>query len=148
MERKSNYSKMATNGSSTTGRGPLHELSEMCHPEDLIGKIGMEEVEELFVSMCVYARLGFLQPPCCLQCSYENSESDESKESESRNSACQNPVVWRIKASSSRLLHPEKLKGNLIVMPCSTARSLLRGKVVDGKRWDRKIYTLVDDEGK
>ena len=120
-------------------------IEEFTRPEDLEGRFSIEEVKDLFVGMCVYSRLGFLQPPCCLRCSYDNSEDDESKKRES-NLKCQKPVVWRINASSSHLLHPEKLKGNLMVIPCSSARSLLRGKSIQGKKWDRENLMLVDNE--
>ena len=140
-EQNKLHAKMETTRANNT-RGPLNEISL---PKDLIGNINMEETKNLFVGMCFYARLGFLQPPCCLQCSYENSENTDETKTNETNQSCLKPVVWRINASSSHLLHPDKLKGNLIVIPCSTARSLLRGKVVDGKRWDRKQHLLVDE---
>jgi hypothetical protein len=88
-----------------------------------------DQMKELFVEMCFFARLGFVQPPCCLQCTYRESihKKDPKK-------ACQRWVVWR--KDVQQLLHPDRLDGNILIIKCHVARSLLAGENVDGREWD------------
>jgi len=103
------------------------------------------EIQNLFVEMCFYARLTFLQPPSCLRCAYRDaglgrSEGDHSSHSKT---PCSNLVVWRINANSSHILHPDKLEGNIVLVTCSTAQALLAGKTAQEMKWDRKAKILT-----
>jgi hypothetical protein len=105
-------------------------------------------LQELFVEMCFYARLGFVQPPCCLKCTYRtahptktkistnnsNKQEEDGSKSSSPSSACQQFVVWRKNASA--VLHPGTLGTNIVLVPCSDAQKLLDGQVVSGYYWD------------
>jgi len=114
-----------------------------------------EDIEKLFVEMCFYARLTFIQPPCCLQCAYRCARLGSSGRDRDGNfpssigedidpkSTCNNLVVWRINANTSHLLDPDKLEGNIILITCSTARALLAGETAQEMKWDRKTKTLV-----
>jgi hypothetical protein len=72
-------------------------------------------LSELFITMCFFARLGFIQPPCCLHCAYhaaKNTADDKIKSSNKNNnkvsiSECYNLIPWRI--DTSILLHPSQL---------------------------------------
>jgi hypothetical protein len=76
-------------------------------------------LSELFITMCFFARLGFIQPPCCLQCAYHaaTTTADDKKSSHNNNnndtttgvsiSECYNLIPWRI--DTSILLHPSQL---------------------------------------
>ena len=100
-------------------------------PQDLLQHYSLSETEiqELFLEMCFYARLGFVQPPCCLMCTYQ-----ETMESAVPNKKCPRWVIWRKNAETA--LHPSKLDGNLLITRCHVAQSLLQGNSVEGHAWD------------
>jgi len=100
-------------------------------PADLwtgMGRLTEQQIQELFVEMCFFARLGFVQPPCCLQCTYRESMNKKAAR------FCQRWVVWRKDAST--VLHPNKLDGNILIVQCHVARSLMNGNSVEGFKWD------------
>ena len=103
----------------------LSKICDLTHPE----------LQELFVEMCFFARLGFVQPPCCLQCTYRESMKEAVP-----NTQCPKWVVWR--KSATELLHPKNMEGNAMVVQCHAARKLLSGESVDGFRWDKKKKVL------
>ncbi len=105
-------------------------------PKDLSKKISSDEVEELFVETCFYARLGFVQPPCCLQCTYRESLKDATPEPQ-----CNRWVLWR--QDAKHVLHPETLKENSIFVQCHVAKDLLAGKIVDSHKWDASKKVLL-----
>ena len=94
------------------------------------------DLRKLFVEMCFFARLGFVQPPCCLKCTYSQAvvKGDKKK-------SCRNWVVWRKNASTQ--LHPNKLDGNIVMLQCHAANLLLQGKRVEGCAWDARSRQLV-----
>jgi hypothetical protein len=104
-----------------------------------------QELQELFVEMCFFARLGFVQPPCCLQCTYRESimSSRPTKKTTTRppNKNCQRLVVWRRNAET--ILHPTELDGNLLIVTCQTARRLLAGETVEERVWDTELKQVV-----
>ena len=51
--------------------------------------------------------------------------------------------MWRINASTSHLLHPDKLEGNIVLVTCSTAQAWLAGETSQDMKWDRKAKALV-----
>jgi hypothetical protein len=95
-------------------------------------------LQELFVEMCFYARLGFVQPPCCLKCTYRHAHTTNNNSKEPTASAastsCQQFVVWRKNAAA--VLHPGTLATNIVLVPCADAQKLLDGQVVSGYYWD------------
>jgi len=95
-----------------------------------------EELEQLFVEVCFYARLGFVQPPCCLLCTYR-----ESMEHAKPDTTCQRWTVWRRNAETP--LHPNLLESNVVVTTCQAARQLLNGETVSGYAWDQTHKKLV-----
>jgi hypothetical protein len=78
-------------------------------------------LSELFITMCFFARLGFIQPPCCLHCAYHhasqattttaddsnNNNNNDATTTVSNISECYNLIPWRI--DTSILLHPSQL---------------------------------------
>ena len=123
---------------SVNGGGSLSivEPKDLCKTSDL----SHAEIEELFVEMCFFARLGFVQPPCCLKCTYRESMKDAIP-----NTMCKKWVVWR--KSANFLLHPKQMDGNIVVVQCHTARKLLSGETVDGYVWDKTKKLLVQSPG-
>jgi hypothetical protein len=95
-----------------------------------------QELETLFVEMCFFARLGFVQPPCCLKCVYA-----ESMEKQAVDMNCQRYVVWRLNAKT--LLHPGRLDENLVLVKCCAARKLIAGECVESREWDAMKRQLV-----
>jgi hypothetical protein len=90
-------------------------------------------LQELFVEMCFYARLGFVQPPCCLKCTYRHAHNPNTSNPTTL-AACQQFVVWRKNATA--VLHPGTLATNIVLVPCADAQKLLDGQVVSGYYWD------------
>ena len=103
---------------------------------DLAHKLSKESIQDLFVETCFYARLGFVQPPCCLQCTYMESQKDATPDPD-----CNRWVVWR--RDARHVLHPETLEENTIFVQCHAARDLLAGKVVDGHKWEGSKKVLL-----
>lgn len=107
-------------------------MRTIIEPQDIWEQPDMlneKEMKDVFVEMCFFARLGFVQPPCCLQCTYKNSKSDHSADPN-----CTRWVVWRKDANI--LLHPNQLDGNIMLVPCRQVRDLLTGNMVDGRTWN------------
>lgn len=100
-----------------------------------------QQLQELFVEMCFFARLGFVQPPCCLQCTYRESIPKKAPKTD-----CQRWVVWR--KDAKKVLHPNRLDGNILVIKCHVARSLLSGENVDGREWDTERKQVVVSRNK
>lgn len=103
---------------------------------DLVDQVGEEFVENLFVEMCFFARLGFLQPTMCLRCLYM-----ESIEGMDEDLDCKNFCVWRRNANEP--LHPQALQGNLCLVECQAARKLVEGNQIQDHYWDHIKRRLV-----
>mmetsp|Transcript_4788 Transcript_4788/g.7981 ORF Transcript_4788/g.7981 Transcript_4788/m.7981 type:complete len:135 (-) Transcript_4788:67-471(-) len=116
--------------------------------DDLVqGKIQMSD---LFVTMCFFARLGFVQPPCCLKCAYRSAKCGDTKNNgNSKNSkldsssSCNEIVAWRRDAGIA--LHPDKLEGNIVFVTCDTAKSLVNGDAYPSIRWDTRNKRLLHE---
>lgn len=93
------------------------------------------KLQELFVEMCFFARLGYVQPPCCLRCTYREALKDGNVQSQ-----CQRWVIWR--KSADQLLHPTQLEGNMMLVQCRAARRLLAGNTIDGYTWSAERQEL------
>lgn len=112
---------------------------QICEPRELCQKTGMqseEEVKDLFVEMAFFARLGFVQPPSCLQCVYR-----ESIDKSSPDRRCERFVPWRKDANVP--IHPHQLKDNIMLVQCQAARSLVEGKQVETYHWDKMKRKLI-----
>jgi hypothetical protein len=105
-------------------------------PKELSNDLSDDQISELFVETCFFARLGFVQPPCCLQCTYRESM----KEAVS-NANCGRWVIWR--RDANHILHPHELCSNAIAVRCHTARKLLAGKSVENHKWDKNNKVLI-----
>ena len=119
---------------------PMIANAVLLEPSDLWrgnAPLNEHDLRKLFVEMCFFARLGFVQPPCCLKCTYSQAVANESK----KKKTCGNWVVWRKNASVQ--LHPNKLDGNIVMLQCHAVNSLLQGKQVEGRAWDAAQRKLV-----
>lgn len=128
-----------------------HKPKHVSTPQKLADSLSDDQLQNLFVEMCFFARLGCVQPPSCLPCAYNqvyphsdsNNHNNISVTDGKFPTKCTNMVVWRINANSSHLLHPEKLKGNLLVLTCCTAKKLIHGESVQTMKWDGKNKKLI-----
>ena len=104
--------------------------------------VGDEQAQELFVEMCFFARLGYVQPPCCLRCTYREALKDGNVQSH-----CPRWVIWR--KDTNKLLHPNQMEGNLLMVQCRAAGRLLAGKTIEGFAWstERQEVYLDDPQG-
>jgi hypothetical protein len=134
----------------TTKERTVHKPKHVTTPQKLGESLSNDQLQNLFVEMCFFARLGCVQPPSCLPCAYNQVCPDASEtthlsqiSTEKQETKCTNLVVWRINANTSHLLHPDKLKGNLLVLTCCTARKLMNGESVQTMKWDGKNKKLV-----
>jgi hypothetical protein len=103
-------------------------------------------VKELFVEMTFYARLGYVQPPCCLHCTYTeyyaqsseedvrehgkqpltNKNIDQTKSTSGQYDKphkCHRYVIWR--KDTNLPLHPDTIATNIVILPCYLVRQLL-----------------------
>ena len=87
-------------------------------------RLTSSDLQDLFVEMCFYARLRFLQPPCCLYCSYKKSKGSKVAAKDD-NRSCRRLVIWR--EDATKVLCKNKLAGNLLLVQCQHAQNLLRG---------------------
>mmetsp|Transcript_15281 Transcript_15281/g.33012 ORF Transcript_15281/g.33012 Transcript_15281/m.33012 type:complete len:129 (-) Transcript_15281:180-566(-) len=103
-------------------------------------------MDEMFVTMCFFARLGFVQPPSCLKCAYKSSGCGSKNGNKNNNikSTCHELVPWRRDANVQ--LHPDKLEGNVVFITCDTASSLVNGDAYPSIRWDAKNRCLMTSE--
>lgn len=99
--------------------------------------VGEDKTEELFVEMCFFARLGYVQPPCCLRCTYREALQDGNVHSQ-----CLRWVIWR--KDTNQLLHPSEMEGNLLMVQCRAAGRLLAGETIEGYAWSperQEVYS-------
>jgi hypothetical protein len=107
------------------------ELSNVLSSDD-----NDQTYRRLFAEMCFFARLGFVQPPSCLHCTYR-----EGMEQQAPSLTCARWVVWRKNADV--LVHPDKLTDNIILFQCHAVPQLLQGKSMEGYQWDTKQKQLI-----
>jgi len=108
-------------------------------PRDLSNVLSEHAISELFVETCFFARLGFVQPPCCMSCTYR-----EALKGTIPNLECQNWVIWR--KNGNRTFDPSNnanMGDNAVVVQCRTARKLSTGKMVEGYQWDARQKMLL-----
>jgi hypothetical protein len=120
----------ATTAAMMMGPGKILEPSEFPVTDENL-------LQEMFCEMCFFARLGFVQPPSCLQCVYQ-----ESIQGTPSNPQCKRWVVWR--KNARLLLHPQQLTDNVVLVECRAVRHLLEDKtVVDAHQWDKEKRQLL-----
>ena len=123
----------------SNGKRSILDLSEM-KISGYNKPFNEKETTQLFVEMCFYARLGFTQPPCCLNCTYRESVHDTAALLD-----CPRWLVWRHNAN--QLMHPCYLEDNIVIVQCHAARRLLAGETVEGYRWNVTESSLEKMEG-
>lgn len=106
-------------------------------PYSLSTSLSEDAIATLFTETCFFARLGFVQPPCCLQCTYR-----EALQSAATRLNCKRWVIWRRNANSP--LHPSNISENAIAIQCQSARKLTAGNTVESYKWDRTNKILVE----
>mmetsp|Transcript_10814 Transcript_10814/g.23926 ORF Transcript_10814/g.23926 Transcript_10814/m.23926 type:complete len:137 (-) Transcript_10814:211-621(-) len=106
---------------------------------------GSIQISDFFVTMCFFARLGFVQPPSCLKCAYRSSGCGEGTENTAAasSSSCCELVAWRRDANIT--LHPDKLDENIVFITCDTAKSLVNGDAYPSIRWDTRNRRLLHE---
>jgi hypothetical protein len=107
--------------------------------------------KDLFREMCVFGKLNFVQPPSCLSCALTTLAKEPVYQSPSlspfcaqNNGHCQNRVVWR--KNANRILDPDSLDGNILLVTCATAQAWLRGEAVNDWIWDVENRVLYHEE--
>ena len=117
----------ATNRSVTSIRNPT-----IVPPSDLKNILSEHAVADLFVETCFFARLGFVQPPCCMSCTYKEALKGNIPDMD-----CDTWVIWR--KNANKTFDPSNnadLTENAMVVQCKSARKLVTGKMVEGYQWD------------
>lgn len=110
-------------------------------PEEIANKLDRKQMENLFVEMCFFARLGFLQPPTCLRCAYRAAGA--SREGTAINVSmkqCNRKILWRKDAKLP--IHPDRMQSNSVIVACQTAQAWMDDGVVSDLRWDREAMVL------
>ena len=112
--------------------------STIVAPKDLSNVLSEDAVSEIFVETCFFARLGFVQPPSCMACTYKEALKGNIPDLQ-----CQNWVIWR--KSAHKIFDPSNnadISENTIVVQCRSARKLLSGKTVEQYQWDERGKVL------
>ncbi|KAL7501307.1 hypothetical protein ACHAWT_011112 [Skeletonema menzelii] len=102
-----------------------------------------ESIDHLFITMCFYARLGFVQPPSCLKCAHHKSTKKGNERNTNSGTSCNNLVPWR--RDANKPLHPDGLGDNLVFVTCETAKSLIRGDAYPSIQWDNKNRRILHE---
>mmetsp|Transcript_21812 Transcript_21812/g.47144 ORF Transcript_21812/g.47144 Transcript_21812/m.47144 type:complete len:350 (-) Transcript_21812:246-1295(-) len=123
---------MASSSSSNSNKSSILDPSEI---SDFHKPFNSEEIKQLFVEMCFFARLGFLQPPCCLNCTYRESIKKSAVVPN-----CPRWTIWRKDASMA--LHPMDVADNVVAIQCHAARKLLDGVTMEGYSWNAESSML------
>jgi len=112
--------------------------------------LNSDQVSNLFVEMCFFARLGFLQPPCCLYCSFQRCSTHQKTMDQITSgeaTECHRYVVWRKDAKV--LLSRDTLAGNLLLIRCCDAQKLILGEKVISFRniwhWDNTTKVMIEN---
>ena len=122
-----------------TVNGAAQDLPTIVSPRNLSNLLSEHTRSELFVETCFFARLGFVQPPCCMSCTYREALKGSIPDME-----CTNWVVWR--KNANRVFDPSNnanIGDNALMVQCRSARKLVNGKMVDGYQWDTRQKMLL-----
>jgi len=115
----------------------------VCTPAEVANTLGTKELENLFIDMSFYARLGFLQAPSCLRCAYREAHAGTAWKDALASQGCGRLVMWR--KDTALPIHPDNLQANAAIVPCQSAKALMRGESVGGVHWDKTTQKLVSD---
>jgi hypothetical protein len=126
-----------SDASTRTNNAALKANATIVDPTALSTFMSDERISHLFVETCFFARLGFVQPPCCMQCTYR-----ESRQKAVPRLTCKRWVIWRRNANNP--LHPSHICDNAIAVQCQSARKLIAGRVVESYCWDRNTKMVVE----
>ena len=113
----------------------------VCTPAQVANTLSTKEMENLFIDMSFYARLGFLQAPSCLKCAYRDAHAGTDYRDAIAAKGCGRLVLWR--KDTALPIHPDNMQTNSVVITCATAKALMRGEVVGGYRWDKNSQKMV-----
>lgn len=136
MKKKSAVAAAQPLGDATNKLNIRRKSEVILSAKDVAKQIGDEQIEELFVETCFFARLGFVQPPSCLKCAYR-----ESIKGDSTTAKCNRWVAWR--RDANHIIHPSYLLENTVFVQCHAARQLLAGQSVDFHQWDASKKALL-----
>ena len=115
----------------------------VCTPAEAANTLGTKELENLFIDMSFYARLGFLQAPSCLRCAYREAHAGTAWKDALASQGCGRLVMWR--KDTALPIHPDNLQANAAIVSCQSAKALMRGESVGGVHWDKTTQKLVSD---
>ena len=115
----------------------------VCTPAQVVNTLGTKEMENLFIDMSFYARLGFLQAPSCLKCAYRDAHAGTDYREAIAAKGCGRLVLWR--KDTALPIHPDNMQTNSVVVTCATAKAFMRGETVAGVHWDKDSQTLVSN---
>ena len=115
----------------------------VCTPAQVANTLSTKEMENLFIDMSFYARLGFLQAPSCLKCAYRDAHAGTDYRDAIAAKGCGRLVLWR--KDTALPIHPDNMQTNSVVITCATAKAFMRGETVACVHWDKDSQTLVTD---
>jgi hypothetical protein len=113
----------------------MHQRT-ITQPSTLSTSVSEDGIATLFVETCFFGRLGFVQPPCCLQCTYREAVC----KSALPRLHCKRWVIWRKDANHP--LHGSNVCENAMAVQCQSARKLTTGDAVESYKWDRRRKIL------
>jgi hypothetical protein len=122
------------------GNTPVHRGS-IVPPASLSSALSDDDIATLFSETCFFARLGFIQPPCCMHCTYR-----EAMQQAVPRLNCKRWVIWRRNANIT--LNPSNIGENTIAVQCHAARKLIAGNAVESYKWDRTKKIMVETSKK
>ncbi|KAL3908338.1 MAG: hypothetical protein SGARI_003108 [Bacillariaceae sp.] len=132
-----NNTKRSSNGGGTT---PVHR-GTVVPPASLSTTLSDDDIATLFAETCFFSRLGFVQPPCCMHCTYREAMQQAAPRLD-----CKRWVIWRRNANIA--LNPSNISENTIAVQCHTARKMIAGNVVESYKWDRTKKIMVETSKK
>eukprot|EP00563_Minutocellus_polymorphus_P011278 CAMPEP_0181071458 /NCGR_PEP_ID=MMETSP1070-20121207/28051_1 /TAXON_ID=265543 /ORGANISM="Minutocellus polymorphus, Strain NH13" /LENGTH=154 /DNA_ID=CAMNT_0023152453 /DNA_START=63 /DNA_END=527 /DNA_ORIENTATION=+ len=115
----------------------------VCTPAEAVNTLSTKQMENLFIDMSFYARLGFLQAPSCLRCAYREAHAGTAWKDALASQGCGRLVMWR--KDTALPIHPDNLQANAAVMTCQSAKAFMRGERVGGVHWDKNTQKLVSN---
>lgn len=104
-------------------------------------KLDRNDTERVFVEMCVFARLGFLQPQSCLRCVYNSVLQDKVSENVKDQVPCERIIAWR--KDANKKIDPENMKEILTFVKCHDAKEWASGRTAENMRWNQTTKKLI-----
>ncbi|KAL3913174.1 MAG: hypothetical protein SGILL_006593 [Bacillariaceae sp.] len=128
--------RFSNGGNGSKATTPVNNGS-IVSPASLSTSLSDEGIATLFAEMSFFARLGFVQPPCCMECTYRESMQQAVPRLD-----CKRWVIWRRNANIT--LNPSNIGENTIAVQCHSARKLTAGNAVESYKWDRTKKIMVE----